>query len=83
MAPQRDNSVKSIKVLDYKVAKKSLGIKFTGDGDATTEHANLMAEKCKAWTNNLRNKGFITSRDGWKSLNTQLKPKLEYGLVTV
>ena len=38
--PQRDNSVKSIKVLDYKVAKKSLGIMFTGDGDTTTEHTD-------------------------------------------
>ena len=56
---------------------------FTGDGGTTTKHTDWMAEKGKAWNNNPRNKGFIISRDGWKSLNTQLKPKLEYGLVAV
>ena len=81
--PQRDNSVKSIKVLDYKVAKKSLGVMFTGDGKTTNEHTDWMAEKGKTWTDNLRSKGFITPRDGWKSLNTQPKPKLEYGLVAM
>ena len=42
-----------------------------------------MAEKGKSGLENLRSKGFITSRDGWKSLNTQLKPKLEFGLVVM
>ena len=42
-----------------------------------------MAEKGKIWTNNLKTKGFVTARDGWKSLNTQLKPKLEFGLTAV
>ena len=54
-----------------------------GDGDTTTEHTDWMAEKGKTWTTNLRSKGYITARDGWKSLNTQLKPKLEYGLVAM
>ena len=56
---------------------------FTGDGKTTSKHTDWMAKKGKVWTDNLRSKGFITSRDGWKSLNTQLKPKLEYGLVAM
>ena len=74
--PQRDKSVKSIKVLDYKVAKKSLGVMFTGDGKTTKEHTKWMAEKGKKWTDTLRSKGYMMLRDGWKSLNTQLKPRL-------
>ena len=65
------------------MTKKSLGVMFTGDGKTTNEHTDWMAEKGKTWTDNLRSKGFITPRDGWKSLNTQLKPKLEYGLVAM
>lgn len=80
--PQRDGSIKSIEALNYKVTKKSLGIQFTGDGKTTNKHTKWMEEK-KTWTDNLRNKGFITSQDGWKSLNTQLKLKLEFGLVAV
>ena len=45
--PQHDNSVKSIKVLNYEVAKKSLGVMFTGDGKTTKEHTDWMAEKGK------------------------------------
>ena len=56
---------------------------FTGDGKTTDEHTDWMAEKGNTWTNKLGSKGFITARDGWKSLNTQLKPKLEYGLVAM
>ena len=60
-----------------------LGVKFTGDGKPPKDHIEWMAEKGKTWTNNLKTKGFVTARDGWKSLNTQLKPKLEFGLVAV
>ena len=56
---------------------------FTGNGKTPKDHTDWMATKGKAWTNNLKTKGFITARDGRKSLNTQLKPKLEFGLVAV
>ena len=81
--PQRDGSTKSVQTLSYSIAKKSLGVKFAGDGRTTKDHTKWREEQGKTWTDNLRNKGFITSRDGWKSLNTQLKPKLEFGLVAV
>ena len=76
--PQRDGSVKSMKTLSYSVAKKSLGIQFTGDGKSTKTHTDWMEEKANKWTNNLRSKGSLKPQDGWKSLNTQLKSKLEY-----
>ena len=47
MIPQCDNSVESIKIMDYKVAKKLLGVMFTGDGKTTDEHTDWMAEKGK------------------------------------
>ena len=56
---------------------------FTGDSKTTKKHTKWMAEKGKKWTDTLRSKGYITRRDGWKSLNTQLKPRLEYGLVAM
>lgn len=81
--PQRSGPDRPIKILGYDKAKKSLGVKFTGDGRPPKDHIEWMAEKGKTWTNNLKTKGFVTARDGWKSLNTQLKPKLEFGLVAV
>ena len=45
---------------DYKVAKKSLGVMFTGDGKTTTEHTDWMAEKGKKWTDTLRRTRYIT-----------------------
>ena len=81
--PQRDGSIKLIEALSYKVAKKSPGVHFTGDNKPTKEHTEWIEEKGKTWTDKLRNNGFVTSQDGWKSLNTQLKPKLEFGLVTM
>ena len=81
--PQRDGSVKTMKTLVYSVAKKSLGIQFTGDGKTTKAHTDWMKEKATKWTTSLRSKGFLKPQDGWKSLNTQLKPKLEYGLVAL
>merc|ERR1712051_452618 len=51
-----------------------------GNIKITKSHAKVKAPK---WTTSLRSKGFLKPQDGWKSLNTQLKPKLEYGLVAL
>jgi hypothetical protein len=81
--PQRDGTIKSVKTLGYSTAMKSLGVKFAGDGKKPKEHILWKGEQGRTWTNNLRSKSYLTSRDGWKSLNTQLKPKIEFGLVAV
>ena len=62
--PQRDGTTKSVKTLSYSTAMKSLGVKFAGDGKKPKDHTARKEEHGVTWTRNLRNKSFITSRDG-------------------
>ena len=36
--PQRDGAIKSVKILSYSTAMKSLGVKFAGDGENPKDH---------------------------------------------
>jgi len=47
------------------------------------DHLKEIERKGLEWSSRLRSNKYLKPGDGWLSLNIQLKPSLEYGLVRV
>ena len=81
LIPQQDGTMVPIPVINSETLNKTLGVLTN---TARTGNDHLMAIRKKgimACSDSLRSDKFLQPSDGYLSLNIQLKPKMQWGLV--
>ena len=80
MILQMDGIDAPIPIIDPTMPKKTLGILTNTAGDGT-KHLTAIRTNGMAWKDALKSNKYLRPSDGWLSLNIQLKPRIEWGLV--
>ena len=80
MIPQPDGIDAPIPIIDPMMSKKTLGVQTNTAGDGK-EHLRAIRTKGMAWKDALKSNKYLRPSDGWLSLNIQLIPRIEWGLV--
>ena len=76
--PQRTGGDIAIPILNNNAPKKALGV-WSRDAN----HVEELKKKGLLWAGKARNRGYVTMEDNWRSIKTQLQPKLNYGIGSV
>ena len=69
-----------IPIIDPTMSKKTLGVLSNTAGEGA-EHLTAIRTKGMAWKGALKSNKYLRPSDEWLSLNIQLKPRIECGLV--
>jgi hypothetical protein len=80
--PMKEGPPVEIDLNDPKTSKLTLGMHTNLAGE-WKDHLKEIERKGLEWSSRLRSNKYLKPGDGWLSLNIQLKPSLEYGLVCV